>query len=142
MSRFDLSSLSLKSRFTLLIAANLLATGLLLSQALHGFETLHQDAQQSFVAKDVVADILPPPMYLIELRLVLSQALEQSITPPQAQAELQRLQTEYEARVQHWSAHPPHGLERQLLGEQHRQALQLLTVAREQVIAPPVQTGP
>ena len=30
-------------------------------------------ATQTFVAKDVTADILPPPLYLIEMRLVLSQ---------------------------------------------------------------------
>ncbi|WP_271008358.1 methyl-accepting chemotaxis protein [Paucibacter sp. B51] len=142
MSRFDLSSLSLKTRFALLIAANLLATGLLLGQAVRGFEQLHENAQQSFVAKDVVADILPPPMYLIELRLVLSQAVEQTISLQMAQAEVQRLQAEYEARVQHWTQHPPHGLERQLLGEQHRLAQQLLDLAREQVLKPLIRQDP
>ena len=32
-------------------------------------------ATKSFVAKDVTADILPPPVYLIEMRLVLNQAV-------------------------------------------------------------------
>ena len=36
---------------------------------------LAHSSQKAFVAKDVVADILPPPTYLIEARLVLSQAL-------------------------------------------------------------------
>lgn len=37
-------------------------------------------ATQTFVAMDVTADILPTPLYLIEMRLVLSQGLEE--TPP------------------------------------------------------------
>lgn len=36
----------------------------------------NERASEAFVAKDVIADILPPPMYLIEMRLVLSQAVK------------------------------------------------------------------
>ena len=43
-------------------------------------------ADRTFVAKDVTADILPPPMYLIEMRLVLSQAAEGTLAPDAAQA--------------------------------------------------------
>ena len=136
MSWFDLSNLSLRTRFALMIGANLLATGLLLGQAIRSFEQLHEDAERSFVAKDVVADILPPPMYLIELRLVLSQAVEQTLSPEQAGAELQRLQTEYLARQDYWTKKPPHGLEKHLLGEQHRLALKLLEQARTEVLDP------
>jgi hypothetical protein len=35
-------------------------------------------------AKDVVADILPPPMHWIEIRLVLSLMLEGSLLPADA----------------------------------------------------------
>ncbi|MDZ7858427.1 methyl-accepting chemotaxis protein [Sphaerotilus sp.] len=80
---------------------------------------LADNSETAFVAKDVVADILPPPMYLIEMRLVVSQALEGSLDAPKALQEVNRLESEYQARVAHWRAHPPKGLERDLLGAQH-----------------------
>jgi methyl-accepting chemotaxis protein len=80
---------------------------------------LADNSETAFVAKDVVADILPPPMYLIEMRLVVSQALEGSLDAPKALKEVERLESEYQARVAHWRAHPPQGLERDLLGAQH-----------------------
>jgi len=91
--------------------------------------SLTRHSEKAFVAKDVVADILPPPMYLIELRLLLSQAAEGGLPAADAARELQRLRSDYEARVRHWQAHPPYGLERQLLGEQHAKAQQLLQAA-------------
>jgi methyl-accepting chemotaxis protein I, serine sensor receptor len=74
------------------------------------------------VTKREGPDILPPPMYLIEMRLVLSPAVEGSLPPEKATSEFQRLRQEYEARVSHWRAHPSFGLERHLLGRQHEQA--------------------
>lgn len=78
-------------------------------------------AAQTFVSKDVVADILPSPLYLIEMRLVLSQASEGTMSLGQAQSEFKRLQTEYEGRVDYWRTHPPYGLEGKLLGAQHQE---------------------
>nr|WP_295081934.1 methyl-accepting chemotaxis protein [uncultured Roseateles sp.] len=136
MRWFDLSAHSLRTRFALMIAANVLATAVLLAQALISFEHLHGDAERSFVAKDVVADILPPPLYLIELRLLLSEAVEGSVGIEQAMQDLQRLQSEYQARVQYWTSQPPYGLEKQLLGEQHQLAEKMLEQARSQVLDP------
>ena len=93
-------------------------------------------ANRVFVSKDVVADILPPPMYLIEARLVLSQAVEGSLTPDEAEAQLKRLDDEYQARVRHWQAQPPYGLEQFLLGAQHEAAGRFMAAARAQVIVP------
>ncbi|MFY7863247.1 methyl-accepting chemotaxis protein [Roseateles sp.] len=134
MSWFDLSAQSLRTRFALMIGANLVATAVLLAQAVYSFERLHMDAERSFVAKDVVADILPPPMYLIELRLLLSEAVEGSISLEQGKQELKRLQSEYQARVQYWTENPPYGLEKQLLGEQHHSAQQMLEQAKSLVL--------
>src|ERR1700712_4225871 len=75
------------------------------------YASLDDSARKTFVAKDVVADILPPPMYLIEMRLVLSQGIEQTIKPVEAKREFDRLVKEYDARVTYWSANPPYGLE-------------------------------
>jgi methyl-accepting chemotaxis protein I, serine sensor receptor len=86
-------------------------------------------SEKVFVSKDVVADILPPPMYLIEMRLVVSRLFENGLDPVRAQEEIERLAGEYQARVQHWSAHPPFGLERYLLGAQHDAGRQFIAAA-------------
>jgi hypothetical protein len=82
-------------------------------------QRMQAQARQVFVAKDVTADVLPPPMYLIEARLVLSQALEGTLAPADASRGFDALFDAYGARVEYWRTHPPYGLERELLGEQH-----------------------
>lgn len=84
---------------------------------------------RELTANVVTADILPPPLYLIELRLVLGMAVEGDLPLAQAQAEAQRLESEYQARVDFYKAHPPYGLEKQLLGEQHSAAQRFLAAA-------------
>ncbi|WP_290869339.1 methyl-accepting chemotaxis protein [Aquabacterium sp.] len=116
-----------------------LSTLLVLAMGLHGARSLDDAARQTFVAKDVVADILPPPMYLIEMRLVLSQAVEQTLPLAEAQKEFTRLKGEYEARVAYWQAHPPHGLERELLGAQHREGQRFIQEAEQAVLQPLAQ---
>ncbi|HEY4069452.1 MAG TPA: PAS domain-containing protein, partial [Burkholderiaceae bacterium] len=98
------------------------------------YGSLDDTARKTFVAKDVVADILPPPMYLIEMRLVLSQGIEQTIKPAEARKEFDRLVKEYDARVAYWTANPPYGLEAKLLGTQHTTAQQFIALARTQIV--------
>jgi len=110
---------SLRHTLTLLTACGL-AVATILTLASHAGGQRADDAvQRTFVAKDVTADILPPPMYLIELRLVLSQGIEGSMPLAQVQSEATRLAREYEERVVYWREHPPYGLQTQLLGAQH-----------------------
>jgi methyl-accepting chemotaxis protein len=116
---------------TLLAAAAVVAALAILGTSLWGSSRNDAAAQQTFVAKDVTADILPPPMYLVELRLVLSQAIEGTLPPATASKEIDRLEAEYVARVTHWTAHPPFGLESDLLGRQHESAQRFITSARE-----------
>ena len=99
---------------------------------------MNRAANQAFVAKDVVADILPPPMYLIELRLVLSQAVEGTITSAEARKQSDRLLADYQARVDHWTKNPPFGLEKWLLGPQHTAAKAFLAAAEADIIGPVV----
>ena len=118
-----------------LAAVGVLAT---LVVSLHGAWVegkLTSNAAQVFVAKDLVADILPPPMFLVEMRLVLSQAVEGSITPAEASQQLTRLTGEYQARATHWKTHPPHGLESKLLGKQHEAGQRFIEMAQSAVIA-------
>ena len=101
---------------------------------------MSQSATEVFVAKDVVADILPPPMYLIELRLILSQAVEGTLNAAEAKKQADRVVTEYGQRAEHWTKNPPYGLEKQLLGRQHEAAQKFIAAARSQVIDP-LQSG-
>ena len=78
--------------------------------------------------------ILPPPLYLIEMRLVLSQAVERSIPLKEARERFDALAAEYQARAEYWRSHPPHGLEQALLGRQHTEAQHFMAIAREQVL--------
>ncbi|MGE0312269.1 MAG: methyl-accepting chemotaxis protein [Lautropia sp.] len=110
---------SLRHSLTLLIASGLTMAALMALVAILGNQRAATAVTRAFVAKDVTADILPPPMYLIELRLVVSEAAEGTMTLDAAAAEAKRLAGEYGARVEYWTRHPPYGLETSLLGEQH-----------------------
>jgi methyl-accepting chemotaxis protein I, serine sensor receptor len=114
--------------------AGLLAAVAVLVLALWSFGSLDRSAREAMVAKDVVADILPPPMYLIELRLTLSRAVEGTVTLAEAVSEVDRLEGEYRERVRYWTANPPFGLERQLLGQQHDAAQVFIAAARTEVL--------
>ena len=117
---------SLRHTLMILSASGIVVAALLTAMSMLGERYADADAQSAFVAKDVSADVLPPPMYLIELRLVLSQAAEGSMDPATAQKEVARLQREYTDRVNHWTTNPPYGLEKHLLGAQHEAALALI----------------
>jgi methyl-accepting chemotaxis protein I, serine sensor receptor len=127
---------SLRSSLMAVVLAGLLAALALLVQALWSFSSLDGSARAAMVAKDVVADILPPPMYLIEIRLTLSRAVEQSLPIDQAISDMDRLQAEYRQRVEYWTAHPPLGLERHLLGRQHAAAERMIAAAHSEVLDP------
>jgi methyl-accepting chemotaxis protein len=112
-----------------MLATALAVAATLTVTALTTKNSLSEQAGHVYVDKDVTADILPPPMYLIEMRLVASQALEGSTDLATARSEIGRLKSEYLARVVYWTAAPPYGLEAQLLGEPHAAARQALMSA-------------
>jgi len=126
---------SLRFALAAIGAAGLLAAIAVLGQALSSFHSLDLAARQAMVAKDVVADILPPPMYLVEYRLLLSRAVEGSVPLAEAGKEVARLEKEYHDREQYWREHPPGGLEESLLGAQHVAALKLMEAGRATVLA-------
>lgn len=90
---------SLRSLLLMLIIAGLVASGLLTAASMWGAARTTDAAQRALVAKDVTADILPPPLYLIELRLVLSEAVEGSMPLPTAQAEVTRLERDTQSAL-------------------------------------------
>ena len=118
----------------------LLVAGYLSMTSLRALQALGDEAAMVFAAKDVTADILPPPLYLIELRLLASQAVEGVVTPTEARRRYLALRADYEARVAHWRAYPPYGLESELLGEQHDRGRELLA-AFEGEFLPRLESG-
>ena len=109
---------SIKSRLVTVAGLCLTAVAFCVAVGFWSSERLGELSQRVFVSKDVVADILPPPMYLIEMRLVLSRLFEKSLEPAAAHKEVERLAKEYQDRVIYWKANPPYGLEKYLLGVQ------------------------
>jgi len=121
--------IGLRAILSAFTAIALIAIMLVGGVSLWGRGQAEKAALQTFVAKDVTADILPPPMYLIEMRLVLSQVIEGTLTPERSRSEFNRLKGEYEERVKYWLANPPFGLEAQLLGAQHTAAHAFIAAA-------------
>jgi methyl-accepting chemotaxis protein len=112
-------SIGLRGMLTTFTAVALFATLIVGALSLWGAGRAERAATQTFVAKDVTADVLPPPLYLIEMRLVLSQAAEGTLALDAAMAAFERLQGEYETRIKFCQDNPPYGLEAKLLGKQH-----------------------
>ena len=123
------SSMGLRAMLNLLIAVAVLSALCVGALSFWGASASEKATAKAFVAKDLTADILPPPLYLIEMRLVLSQAIEGTMPVDQAQSELKRLKGEYEGRIKYWQDHPPYGLEAKLLGELHQEGKAFIALA-------------
>jgi methyl-accepting chemotaxis protein len=121
---------SLRGLLLLLISCGVLACATLTAVSLWGAHAAGDAAQRALVSKDVTADVLPPPLYLIELRLVLSQAVEGSMPLDQARSEAARLEKEYGERAAYWQQNPPYGLQAQLLGRQHEAGMRFIAASR------------
>lgn len=100
---------------------------LLMALASAGFYSLHSmqyATDQMALGKDVVADILPPPLYLIEARLVSEESLNASPSERTAKIEkLTELKKEYDERIQYWSESAvDSSVKASLMGEQRKYA--------------------
>jgi methyl-accepting chemotaxis protein len=87
-----------------------------------GFLTLGQvveAADRMGMGKDVVADILPPPLYVIEAHLTTYQMLDDPGTRAAGKAKLKQLKKDYDERNAYWAQSTLDADVRQhLLGEQ------------------------
>lgn len=123
---------SFQRRLLSLAVFNLVVVLLCVAAGLFSATQLTRISEDVGMSKDAVADILPPPMYLIEMRLVLSQMVEGSISSAQGKAEIARLTKEYNDRVVYWQQQPdvPEPVRQSLLGEQHKRAQAFITEAK------------
>lgn len=76
------------------------------------------------------------------MRLVLSQAVERSMSLEQATSEFRRPDEEYRARVAYWQANPPFGLRAKLLGAQHEVEQAFIAASKKVLDALAAQAWP
>ena len=106
-----LRSLNVKRKLALLIGAFVLS---FLLFALAAFATLEQLKvngpyyRRIVASKDIIADVLPPPNYIIESYLLVLQTVETTDTARRKQLEAQgkALSAEYDKRHAHWDIDP------------------------------------
>lgn len=123
--------MGLRAMLTAFTAVALSVMAMVGATSLWGARQANTAATRTFVAKDVTADVLPPPLYLIEMRLVLSQGVEGTLSPERVKAEVGRLKSDYQARLQFWKDNPPYGLEAKLRGEQHEAGVEFIAAAEK-----------
>ena len=79
--------------------------------------------QRIILGKDLVADILPPPEYIIEAYLEVNLVRENPVTLPQARSRLAKLHREYDQRHKYWTGQDmDSGLRDQLTRDAHTPA--------------------
>jgi len=83
------------------------------------------------LAKDLVSDIHPAPVYLIEMRLVLSRVVEGTLTVDRADDEIKRLNKLWHQRIDYWKSVLPPELQGKLLGAQYKAGLAMIKEANE-----------
>ncbi|NVO04849.1 MAG: GGDEF domain-containing protein [Rhodoferax sp.] len=117
---------SIRANLVLLVLSSVLGFAVLLVQGHSALTALEQSAHQMGDGKDVVADILPPPLYLIEPHLLAHQLLEVPVSERAALVEkLALLKQRYTERNAFWLANAAHldsRINAALLGEQKSRA--------------------
>lgn len=93
------------------------------------------------LAKDLIADILPPPMYIIEAYLEATRALQEPAGVNDRRARMEALKRDYDARYAYWSASmlDPR-LKNMFLNEAHSGASQFWRLAAQQFF-PALESG-
>lgn len=112
---------TLRATLVTLVSAAVVALCFVASTSTIGRLLSDRSVQRSLDAKDLTADILPPPLYLIELRLLLGMVVEGTMPLSDAEKESARLIKEYGERMAFWTEHPQNGLQAQLLSAQRAQ---------------------
>ncbi|MFZ4601872.1 MAG: methyl-accepting chemotaxis protein [Caulobacterales bacterium] len=134
-----MKTLRLRSLLTVLAALICFALMLAVSVGLIAKEQLRiGSAQYSEIinGKDLVADILPPPAYLIEAYLVATKATLDPAEAASAKAKLQRLKADYLARVAFWKAQTelPENVSRLITETSHQEAMRFWALVESQLL--------
>src|SRR5688500_6519122 len=137
---WDVARLPLKAKLALLLSVFLsgFAAFFALSYWTLGTVRIGSQAYGKIIqSKDVVADVLPPPEYIIESYLLTLQALDEA--DPGALRELvvrgDRLRAEYEKRHEHWDeVLEPGQLRRDMIENAYAPAMRFYELRDREVI--------
>lgn len=138
--------MKLRTRFVLLVAGVLtifLLVGVITRGAIERTKVKGPYYDQIITAKDLIADILPPPAYILESYLkVIQLVMSTDVGERDAHAkDLARLKDEFEARQAYWHAHLPEGQMRQLLLESCAEPARHFFTLVESELLPLVRDG-
>jgi len=125
---------TLKKSFTTFVLISLLGCSIISMYGFYNQNHMKDLSVKSFTAKDIVADILPPPLYLIEYRLTISQAIEGSISFEEAESKTNQLEKDYLDRIEYWKKNESYGLNSHLLGNQHSSAVSFINYSKENIL--------
>ena len=133
----NLDQLTIKMRFTIILSTVIIGFSLFGFTAFKAMNTVNLDSpsyQRIIQSKDIIADVLPPPEYIIESYLVALQLI-QSADPAEISAlasRFQVLKSEYETRHRYWSSQAlGQGLDAALLDRSYRAAQAFYTEANQ-----------
>ena len=126
---------TLRAQLIALILVGVLSSAIVAVIGFMAEKTVAAATARALDSQTLTADILPPPMYLIEVRLVAAQVIDGSVTPAQAQEAIQKLASDYGQRFEYWVANPIAGLQHLMAGEQHTTAQQVFAAAKDMVAA-------
>lgn len=136
----QLRKFKIRTRFMLLLVCffcGFIAYGVVSFSTLNQLRVNGPLYQQIVLGKDLVADILPPPKFVIESYLICLQ-ISESETPDEVKKfseKLNSLKTEYLTRHDFWQkAGLDSALAQNLLGEAHQPAMALFQTAETQLI--------
>lgn len=142
-----LGNLGITHKFLVVLAV--LSVGFLAAM-LYGYSTLQRLKvngpvyQEIVLGKDLIADILPPPAYLIESYLITLEIVDES-DPAIREAKIERLtgklEREYGDRHAHWAARLPEGaLREQFVRRSHEHAEAFFRIIHQELL-PALRTG-
>jgi methyl-accepting chemotaxis protein len=97
---------SIKANLWLLVASCVAGFLALLVMGHIALQSMELSAYQMGTGKDIVADILPPPLYLVEPHLLAHQMQDAPLERrPAIAAQLQTLKQRYDTQNTYWLAH-------------------------------------
>ncbi|TAK60125.1 methyl-accepting chemotaxis protein [Methylobacter sp.] len=138
--------LTIRMRFTIILSILVIGFSLFGFATFKAMNTLNVNGpiyQRIVQGKDIIADVLPPPEYIIESYLVVLQ-LTQTTVPAEISALVARFQilkTEYESRHGYWLNQPLEQKLRASLVERSYQSAQAFYYEADQRFLPSIQAG-
>ncbi len=132
---------SVKGMLLLMVIACSLGFGAIFIGGVTAFGQMDRAAVDMGQGKDVVADILPPPLYVIEAHLTVYQLMNGGIDLAEGLSKLHTLRTDFDTRNAYWlKSNLNDSVKNQLLGAQ-KQASDAYFNALEQQFIPALQQG-